>query len=501
VTDCPDTPVGDRDETWDGADVQYPGDFQGHGDRGDPERGVAHDCARHAVYADRARISSIWRPLWHLVAGGLVCLAISMAWVGAVDLTPAPERPFVDNSPANSMLDLVLDHNGLQRFFPRAGARQAAHPAGNSERVPAGPLRLADPRLASQVGWLLPLALIGGLSALAEVQLAAPAGLSLVLWFGWLLGYGGVYSAAGGLFSAYYMVTLAPPLAVLAGVGFLSLWRRWRQERRGWWLLPVALGLTAVWQVWLIVPVATDLGGTIDAVTAAESGRTWLALAVMFSVVAAVLGLVLAPQLRDAKASAAFALLALLGAPGLWTAETAFAHIQGARPMAVLGKTGDGRRWRGEAPADVRLAEFLRAHAGGARFLAATSNARQAAPLIIATGSPVLAMGGFIGALPVVTLPTLRALVEAGQVRFVLLTEAGRSPDAARTPDPGRVFDPGRVRWFAARQTAEQQAIAAWVHQQGVLVDPNQWQAQGDPATDETRPVVTRLYDLAGRAE
>jgi 4-amino-4-deoxy-L-arabinose transferase-like glycosyltransferase len=501
VTDCPDTPARDRGDTQHRCEVEDRSAIRDHGDRGDPGPGAVHDCVRNAVSSNRGRIGSIWRPLWHLVAGGLVCLAISMAWVGPVGLTPATERPFVDNSPANSMFDLVLDHNGLQRFFPRAGARQAQRPAGDPERVPAGPLRLADPRLATQVGWLLPLALIGGLSALAEVEVAAPTGLSLVLWFGWLLGYGVVYSAAGGLFSAYYMVTLAPPLAVLAGVGFASLWRRWRQERRWWWLLPVALGLTAIWQVWLIVPVATDLGGTIDAVTAAESGRTWLALAVMFSVVAAILGLVLAPQLRDAKASAAFALSVLLGAPGLWTAETAFAHIQGARPMAVLGKAGDGRRWRGEAPADIRLAEFLSANARGARFLAATSNARQAAPLIIATGAPVLAMGGFTGNLPVVTLPTLQRLAETGQLRFVLLTEAGRSPDVAGTPDSGRGFDSGRVRWFAARQTAEQQAIAAWVHEQGVLVDPNRWQAQGDSAMDETRPVVTRLYDLAGRGE
>ena len=69
--------------------------------------------------------------------------------------------------------------------------------------MPAGPLRLADPRLATQVGWLVPLALIGGLSALAELPLAAPAALSLILWLGWLLTYAVVYSAAGGLFSAF----------------------------------------------------------------------------------------------------------------------------------------------------------------------------------------------------------------------------------------------------------------------------------------------------------
>jgi len=519
VIDCPDTPrhdrrgIQDRDDSG-GPGQDTPDDRAWPDNRARPDdRGWPYDCAGNAVRPDRRRAGSIWRPLRHLAAGGLACLVVSVAWVGAVDLTPPSERPFVDSSPVNSMLDLVVDHNGVQRFFPRAGAGQGERPAENDERVPAGPLRLADPRLASQVGWLVPLALIGGVSALVEVSLPASAGLSLVLWFGWLFGYAVVYSAAGGLFSAYYMVTLAPPLAVLAAVGFRSLWRRWQQGRRWWWLLPVTLGLTAVWQVWLIVPVLTDLGGSIDAVTAAESGRTWLALAVIGSVVAAILGLVLAPQLRDAKASAAFALLALLGAPTLWTAETAFAHTQGARPMAELGKATAGRRWRGEAPADARLADFLRANVGGARFLAATSDARQAAPLIIATGAPVLAMGGFIGNLPVVTLPALRAMVETGQVRFVLLAEAGGTPDPAGRPrsgwalqseqavQPGQVARYGRARRFGARRTAEQQAIEAWVHERGVLVDPDRWQAQEDAAADETRPVVMRLYDLAGGAE
>jgi 4-amino-4-deoxy-L-arabinose transferase-like glycosyltransferase len=421
----------------------------------------------------------------HLAAGGAVCLMVSLAWVGAVEWTPASERPFVDSSPVNSMLDLVLDHNGLQRFFPRSGTEPAEPLDVTAERVPAGPLRLADPGLAAQAEWLLPLALIGGVSALAEVPLAATAGLSLVLWLGWLLAYGIVYSAAGGLFSAYYLVTLAPPLAVLASVGFVSLWGRWRQGRRCWWLLPVTLVLCAGWQVWLIVPT-TEIGGTIDAVTAAESGRTWLALAVMGCVVAAVLGLVLAPQPRDAKRSVVFGLLALLASPLLWAAETAFTHTQGARPMAVLDAVTEQWPRRGEVPLDAGLVDFLRAHAAGTQFLAATSDARQAAPLIIATGAPVLAMGGFIGNLPVVTLPVLEALVESGQVRFVLLAESARSPGIGGSPR------------FGMRRTAIQRAVSAWVHERGTLVDPSLWH-KGDQTT--ARPMVARLYDLADAAE
>ena len=136
---------------------------------------------------DARRPGNRWRRPVHLAAGGVVCLAVSLTWIGAVELTPASERPFVDSSPTNSMLNLVVGHNGLQRFLPRGGPVEPS--ALTEQRVPAGPLRLADPRLASQVGWLAPLALIGGVSALAELPLAAPAALSLILWFGWLLTY------------------------------------------------------------------------------------------------------------------------------------------------------------------------------------------------------------------------------------------------------------------------------------------------------------------------
>jgi 4-amino-4-deoxy-L-arabinose transferase-like glycosyltransferase len=410
-----------------------------------------------------------------------------MAWVGTVELTPASERPFVDSSAMNSMVDLVFDHNALQRFFPRAGTEPAESLTAADERVPAGPLRLADPRLASQVERLVPLALIGGASALAEVSLTVPAALSLILWLGWLLAYAVVYSAADGLFSAYYLVTLAPPLAVLSAVGLSPLWARWRDGRRWWWLLPVTLVLSACWQVWLIVP-ATEISGTIDALTVAESGRAWLALAVAGGVAAAVLGLVLAPRPGHAKGSVAFGLLSLLVVPALWAAETAFVHTQGARPVAELDTGTEDRRWRDEPSTDTGLVDFLRANAGGMRFLAATTNARQAAPLIIATGAPVLAMGGFIGNLPVVTLPMLEALVGSGQVRFVLLEETDPT-------QPG-----GRARRYNARWTAVQQAISTWVHDRGELVDPNRWHAEARTVSDGARPIA-QLYDLGLRAE
>ena len=46
-----------------------------------------------------------------------------------------------------------------------------------------------------------------------------------------------------------------------------------------------------------------------------------------------------------------------------------------------------------------------------------------------------------------------------------------------------------------------QQAIAAWVRQRGVLVDPNRWHPEGETVADGARPMVARLYDLGGATE
>ncbi|HEX2937823.1 MAG TPA: glycosyltransferase family 39 protein, partial [Ruminiclostridium sp.] len=52
---------------------------------------------------------------------GLIAVAImavvSFAWVIAVDLTPASNRPYVDSSTNNSVLELIIGHNGLERLY------------------------------------------------------------------------------------------------------------------------------------------------------------------------------------------------------------------------------------------------------------------------------------------------------------------------------------------------------------------------------------------------
>jgi len=71
--------------------------------------------------------------------------------------------------------------------------------------------------------------------------------------------------------------------------------------------------------------------------------------------------------------------------------------------------------------ADPRLIQYLEAQQGNTRFLVATLNATIAEPLILTTGKPVMALGGFLGTDPILTVQQLQTLIRNNTVRFFYL--------------------------------------------------------------------------------
>ncbi|MPL99736.1 hypothetical protein SDC9_45957 [bioreactor metagenome] len=59
------------------------------------------------------------------IIAGLISLvimaAISFAWMAAVDLTPAADRPYVGSSTNNTVWELIIGHNGLERLVGSGG--------------------------------------------------------------------------------------------------------------------------------------------------------------------------------------------------------------------------------------------------------------------------------------------------------------------------------------------------------------------------------------------
>jgi 4-amino-4-deoxy-L-arabinose transferase-like glycosyltransferase len=353
-----------------------------------------------------------WRRLGWMTAAGATLAVVALSWPLAFDLTPKDSRPYAGSTTGNSMLELVVVHNGLERFVRRRPVPQIQQQAAEPRRfelydsVPTGPLRLAAPTLASQFAWLLPLAVLG----LVLVRRRDRTWSSLVLWGTWALTYGIVYSAAGGIFHIYYLSTLAPPFAALAAIGAVQLWRRGPR-----WLA-TGLGAAALWQGYV-------LG------TGALGWQTpWMAAPVMVVLAAAV------TLWRDKRPPALAGAMALMVLPLAWALSPIFAAGNLTLPSASLPRwlgISDGRgpilsrNWSALSE-DPKLVGFLSAHRGQARFLAATPTALLAAPIIIGTGQPVMAMGGFNGRDPILTVDAFAEMARRGEVRYVLLGGRGR---------------------------------------------------------------------------
>ncbi|MBM4327153.1 MAG: glycosyltransferase family 39 protein [Deltaproteobacteria bacterium] len=471
---------------------------------------------------------SLRRRFADLAISGVVLLAVSLAWAVAYDLTPAERRPFAGTTKNNSMLELALGPYAVGRFVPPvkpsetgrnevtagqasvAGVKPLTGTESPSQRTPpsrwarlfvqapAGPLRLADGQLAAQVGWLGPLAVmglaLGGLRSPFRLPLS-PERLALLLWFLWAVTYGVVYSFAGGIMHLYYFATMAPPLAALAGIGAVSLWDRYLQRGWGVVLLPTTLLATAAWQLYIEAgALGWKLHATLNPVAVvsglSQDSRDWLswlhaALLVGSCVAAGVLLTLLLYQtwspVRRVVAGGALGagLLSLLAVPFAWALSSVLAPGHGSLPCADLARLvfADARgaaefpSWSRFITGDSKLVAFLRANRRDERYLLATSSTRLAAPIIISAGEPVMAMGGFHGLDPILSPEKLAWMVEAKQIRFVML---------------------GDLSIISLRLGAEAagRPVADWVRTNGKLVDSTFWRAYSDGRSR------LELYDL-----
>ncbi len=78
-----------------------------------------------------------------------------------------------------------------------------------------------------------------------------------------------------------------------------------------------------------------------------------------------------------------------------------------------------------QSTSSTALTQYLVAHQGSAKYLVAVSGAQSAAPIILATGKPVVTIGGFTGSDNAPTVSQLAAMVKSGQLKYVLISSGG----------------------------------------------------------------------------
>lgn len=390
-----------------------------------------------------------------------------------------------------------------------------------------GPLRLFQPQLGSQVAWLLPLALVG-LAILAGSALwfvasgeepgaeaAAEAGSwsawdarwswlrrdarthGLALWGMWLLTQGVCFSLAHTI-NAYYVAILAPAICALAAFGAVALWRAYRASFHAP-LTPARRG--ALW-LGLLLPLASlaTLAQQSVYLSAAPDWQPGLSFFLLVSACALAallyalrgwdaLNLRMARRkmgrLTSSLASslAAVSLAVTLIAPVGWTASSLTWGNAGGWPSAGPQFAHAEPSWN--PLVDTTTMRYLLTHRGEDRFIVGAVNSYITAPIIVATGQPVLDMGGFNGADPILTDHLLAQLVAQDQVHLFLLpstnvTAAQRL--ALFGPEAAPPAQRGAARVLAATDATAgvvgasyTDSLTFWISKHCTPVPPKQW--------------------------
>jgi len=181
----------------------------------------------------------------------------------------------------------------------------------------------------------------------------------------------------------------------------------------------------------------------------------------------------------------AVALAVALGAgPLYWSWATLGHPANGSSP--VPGPQAPGRDFGpgfggfggdGQVTVNTALLRLLLAHYRPGQYLFATLNATEAAPYIIRTGLPVMAMGGFLGSDPAIYPSQLARLVAQGRLHFFLLPGGGLLPRGGDLPLAGV----GRGGFFGGGSVEAENV--AWVQAHCTAVPPSAWGGStGGPA-------------------
>jgi hypothetical protein len=130
-----------------------------------------------------------------------------------------------------------------------------------------------------------------------------------------------------------------------------------------------------------------------------------------------------------------------IGGLGLITGPGAGGPVAGGLP-------GDGGGLGGNS-SDTALLSYLVSNRGSASWIVAANSAQEAGSIELATGLPVMAMGGFTGSDPAPTLAQLQGYIASGKLRFVLAS--GRmGGGAGGLPGVGGTGTSDRTTWVTS---------------------------------------------------
>lgn len=350
----------------------------------------------------------------------------------------------------------------------------------------AGPLRLFSKELSGQASWLLPFVLFSVIAIVADWfrrrKLDEKHSFA-IFWLAWLVP-AMIFFSIAGFFHQYYLSLMAPPVAALVGIGFAYLWRDFSDAKSSWrgYLLPIAFGATllfeaiifyqnsmaTIWTVLLIAAGILTIGFGIVWRTAERKVQGAIAGSSVLLMLLAPLYWTLPSTFNQTDSSTPIAGPSStqsgmdggqMGGQRQGTASSGENGFPGGGAGGPGGRQGEAPSINGgsgapEAPqgtnestqnksqqmpesnsktsvnrgggmgqqVSTKLLTYLRKHYNGEKFILAVPSAQSAYSIMMKTNYAVMAMGGFAGSDPALTVSKLEKMVKAGEIKYFLIS-------------------------------------------------------------------------------
>lgn len=338
---------------------------------------------------------TVLRRLRTLLVAGAAALVTALWWVALVELTPSGSRPWIGGSTHDSFLELTLGYNGLGRLL--GGSGNATSHSTELGRTLSGATGLG-------IGWLLPALLLLGAAGLVlglrlprtdrprAMLLASLVGVTVPLI---------AYTLMSGIYHSYYSAIVMPPLALGLALAVHEV-RRHAPAPAARMLVVAASTVTTVWTVVLLLQAPMAV-------------RPLIVPVLVLGIVAAVLLAATAPGTSAWRAAGVVAVLAALLAPGAASVVTSAQPHAGSGPVVLSPSTTHD-------VADPQVVDLLVSSEATTptRWAAATYKSRPAAAYQLASGLPIMPIGGYTGSDPSPSLARFQQLAESGQIRWYL---------------------------------------------------------------------------------
>lgn len=484
-----------------------------------------------------------------LILGTVVLLIVSLSWAVVADLVPAASRPYIGSSTNNTVMQLIIGHNGLDRlgigrknigkarqqqvmlrnelskdynqrkvgqysFVNRSNSSNKNDSYNNMQRgggmggnSNTGILKLfSNNNMSDQISWLLLFALIGFIAAAIKEKLKSPFDnrkkLSLILWIMWLLPEYIYFSFSKNIAHTYYLTTMAPSIAALVGIGLSSMWTFYKEGRKKSWILPIALIANACVEILILSYNYNKYNGYKIIIIVISI------LCIVSSIILCIVNLIRIKPVKSkdkryenrysssknmtlSKVLISIAFIGILVAPTVWSFTPMFYKMNGSSPSAGLELVRqNSQRDLNANDSNSKLIKFLEKNKTSEKYIVVVSSASYyGSDLILQTGQPVMALGGFSGSDPILTLEQFKKLVSDGVVRYALVNTTNN-------------------RGFGGGNNNSNTQIMNWIKENGEVVPNSNWQDTpvSNNETEDKRITgfnrsnnegnYTKLYDL-----